>query len=115
VDRGEYNEVAKLPARNTSMGARTWVHAVLVERGDIRVRRGNYSKSGRHWVDYIFATGDAKGVVYIVDYTNSGKSESYKLYIEGGRVVAKELWDPSVEKVPSGARITSPYSAALRV
>jgi len=115
MSEAKLKEVAKIPARNTSAGARTYVYAILVESGDIRVLRTNFSRSERHWEDILFVTDDAKGVVYVADYSNSGKNNSFKLRIESGKVVAKEPWDPAVEKVPSGARITSPLSPGLRI
>jgi len=69
MNEDEYKPVAQIPGRFTD-----WVHAVLVEQGDIRVVEGNYSNSGRHWSDQIVSTEDAKGVDFVTDFSNSGKT-----------------------------------------
>jgi len=78
--------IYRIHGRGTNMGAYTTIKVVSVERGVIEVKRVNYSKSGKHWVEELWVSEDAVGIVKVVDISNSGKNYSYFLKIENGEV-----------------------------
>jgi len=86
--------IYRIPGRRTGMGAITEVEKVIVLRGAIKVRRTEFSRSGNHWVEEIWASPDSEGLIFVRDISNSGKDYSYVIKISGGRVV---------EKVPKAA------------
>ena len=74
--------------RRTQMGAFSTLVVVRVERGEARVERYNYSRSGRHWDEVLYITPDFTGVVAQIDISNSGKHRCQLVYWEDGQIVA---------------------------
>jgi len=84
-----------IKCRWTRFGAQTYVQRVKVKKGRVRVVRRNFSKSGTHWEEWVYFSKDFTGEVWVVDITNSGKNQSYKLIFEDGALVRREplFWE----------------------
>jgi len=108
IEGRRYVRIGKIYGRNTKMGGTCYVKYKHIEVGDIRIRRANLSKSGTHWDEEIWATPDATGTLFVLDISNSGKNQSYKILIRNGQITRREPWDPMTE-VPQGIRIPAPW------
>jgi len=90
---GKRQEVI-IHARATSCGARTYVAKINVLKGSAHVKRTDFSKSGRHWVERVYISEDFTGEIYVVDITNSGKNNSRILRFESGVLKEVAYWEP---------------------
>jgi len=95
-----YKKVIEIPCRNTGMGATTRIVGYVIFKGDIKIRRRNFSQTGRHWKEEAWISDDFNGYIFVEDISNSRKNYSYKVRIVDGQVVGKEPWDIELEKLP---------------
>jgi len=103
-----YRKIKTIYARRTQMGAETRVVYVVAVRGDIRIRRHSFSKTGRHWIEEVWATPDTYGSVWVLDRSNSGKDNSYEIVIMDGKVVAEISYEFDKKPTPNADYIPSP-------
>jgi len=92
---GQRVKLATIRGHRGTLSVRRVQH-VCVWRGRIEVERTYYSD--RDWVEVIYATPDAYGVVLVLDLSTAGEDNSYLLLIEDGHIVKKVPWAKTSEE-----------------
>jgi len=78
---GEWIIAYHVYGRSTGMGAYTSMRVKKVLKGEARVKRYNYSRTGNHWEEALLVKPDTEAIVYVTDISNSGKHYCYVLHV----------------------------------